>query len=104
MRLLADENMPRDVVAALRRAGHDVVWIREQAPASSDQHMLETAQAEQRIVLTFELRVQHVFGAQDAQHDVLELKGDGSSDPRSQVRIVGDSHGCRSRAHPVLRV
>ena len=54
MRLLADENMPHDVVAALRRAGHDVTWIREQAPGSSDQHVLETAQAEQRIVLTFD--------------------------------------------------
>jgi predicted nuclease of predicted toxin-antitoxin system len=54
MRLLADENMPRDVVAALRRAGHDVAWVREQAPGSSDKHVLEMAQAEQRIVLTFD--------------------------------------------------
>jgi len=28
VRLLADENIPGDVVAALRLAGHDVAWIR----------------------------------------------------------------------------
>jgi len=27
MRFLADENFPGDVVVALRRQGHDVVWI-----------------------------------------------------------------------------
>ncbi len=54
MRLLADENLPHEVVAALRRGGHDVAWVREQMPGSSDQRLLEKAQAEQRIVLTFD--------------------------------------------------
>jgi predicted nuclease of predicted toxin-antitoxin system len=52
--LLADENLPHEVVAALRRGGHDVAWVREQMPGSSDQRVLEKAQAEQRIILTFD--------------------------------------------------
>lgn len=31
MRLLANENFPLDAVEALREAGHDVLWIREDA-------------------------------------------------------------------------
>ena len=33
-RLLADENVPGAVVAALRQQGHDVAWIHEDAPGS----------------------------------------------------------------------
>ena len=35
-RLLADENVPGAVVAALRHDGHDVAWIHEDAPGSPD--------------------------------------------------------------------
>ena len=36
MRILANENFPEDAVVALREAGHDVAWIRTEAPGSSD--------------------------------------------------------------------
>lgn len=32
MRILANENMPGDAVAALRVRGHDVVWVRTEMP------------------------------------------------------------------------
>lgn len=54
MRFLADENFPRDAVLALQQQGHDVVWIRLDAPGSSDQEILTRAQAEERIILTFD--------------------------------------------------
>lgn len=54
MRLLADENIPGDAVAALRAAGHDVAWIRTEAPGSPDQDVLSRAQQEGRILLTFD--------------------------------------------------
>jgi predicted nuclease of predicted toxin-antitoxin system len=54
MRILANENFPLDAVEALRQQGHDVAWIRTDAPGSSDQAVLERAQAEDRIVLTFD--------------------------------------------------
>ena len=54
MRFLADENFPLDAVEALRQSGHDVAWIRSDAPGIADPQVLERAQAENRIVLTFD--------------------------------------------------
>lgn len=54
MRFLANENVPGSAVAALRTAGHDVVWIRTSAPGSTDQDVLARAAREERILLTFD--------------------------------------------------
>jgi predicted nuclease of predicted toxin-antitoxin system len=54
MRLLANENFPGDAIAALRVAGHDVVWMRDRSPGASDQAVLQLAQAQNRILLTFD--------------------------------------------------
>ena len=52
MRLLADENVPGPVVAALRARGADVFWARESLAGSDDAVILEIAQREQRVVVT----------------------------------------------------
>ena len=54
MRLLANENFPLDAVEALREAGHDVAWIREDAHGMADDKILLRAQEENRIVVTFD--------------------------------------------------
>jgi predicted nuclease of predicted toxin-antitoxin system len=54
MRILADENFPGDAVTALRERGHDVLWVRTVAPGVSDREVLARAQAEDRIVITFD--------------------------------------------------
>jgi predicted nuclease of predicted toxin-antitoxin system len=54
MRLLANENFPGDAVSALRNRGHDVFWVRTQAPGSSDQEVLARAVREDRVLLTFD--------------------------------------------------
>ena len=54
MRLCANENVPEDCVAGLRRSGHDVLWIREAAPGSSDAAVLSRARDEERILITFD--------------------------------------------------
>jgi len=54
MRFLANENFPADAVVALRARGHDVAWIRIDAPGSADREILERAQAEGRILVTFD--------------------------------------------------
>ncbi len=54
MRFLADENFPFDAVSALRDVGHDVVWIRESTPGIDDEEVLNRAEIEERIVLTFD--------------------------------------------------
>jgi predicted nuclease of predicted toxin-antitoxin system len=54
MRLLVNENFPGDAVSALRQRGHDVVWVREDAPGSRDSEVLVAAQVQDRILITFD--------------------------------------------------
>jgi predicted nuclease of predicted toxin-antitoxin system len=54
MRFLANENIPGAAIEALRAVGNDVVWIRVDAPGSSDPQVLARAAREQRILLTFD--------------------------------------------------
>ena len=54
MRLLADENFPGSAVQALREAGHDIVWIRSEAPGASDHQVLVRAQDDARLLVTFD--------------------------------------------------
>ena len=52
MRLLADENIPKLAVKALRDRGHDVAWVRQDAPGIPDQEVLSLGQEESRLLLT----------------------------------------------------
>ena len=54
MDFLINENVPAAVVDALDEKGHDVTWIRTATPGLSDIEVLETAQKEKRILLTFD--------------------------------------------------
>jgi predicted nuclease of predicted toxin-antitoxin system len=54
MRFLADENFPGFSVLRLRGAGHDVAWIGEDMPGSSDRLVLHKATLEARVLLTFD--------------------------------------------------
>lgn len=52
MRLLANEKLPRAAVEALRALGHDVLWIAENCPSVRDEHVLDLAVRESRLLLT----------------------------------------------------
>jgi len=54
MRFLANENVPLDAVSALRETGHDIVWVRTDAPGSSDEDILARAVSEERVLITFD--------------------------------------------------
>lgn len=54
LRLLADENFPGHAVLALREDGHDVAWIRQDAPGMSDVDVLGRARREGRTLMTFD--------------------------------------------------
>ena len=54
MHFLANGNFPLDAVEAIRKLGHDVIWIRTDSPAAKDREILQRAVNEQRIVLTFD--------------------------------------------------
>jgi predicted nuclease of predicted toxin-antitoxin system len=52
VKFLVDECCDAPLVASLRQAGHDVVFVKESAPGASDEIVLQRAAAEERILLT----------------------------------------------------
>ena len=52
MKILADENLARDLVAWLRASGHDVLYAAEASPGESDPTWATRAEQEERILLT----------------------------------------------------
>lgn len=54
MRFLADENFPASALRALEDAGHDVVWVRTEAPGRGDPEVLAWAAREERLLITFD--------------------------------------------------
>jgi predicted nuclease of predicted toxin-antitoxin system len=54
MRVLANENFPGEAVEALRSRGHDVAWVRTDSPGSSDEEVIRRAEAEARVLITFD--------------------------------------------------
>lgn len=54
MRILANETFPGEAVDALRDRGHDMAWVRMDAPGSTDAEVLARAQAESRLLVTLD--------------------------------------------------
>ena len=54
MRLLADENIPLKAVQIFRNNGHDILSISESQPQTPDEDILELAEKDARIILTFD--------------------------------------------------
>jgi len=54
MRLLGDENFPKVIVIELRNEGHDVFWARTDCAGCNDKTLLDIAESQSRILLTFD--------------------------------------------------
>ncbi|MBL8747381.1 MAG: DUF5615 family PIN-like protein [Phycisphaerae bacterium] len=54
MRFLANENIPALLVELLSIRGHDVGWIRRDAPGAKDAEVLRRSAAENRVLITFD--------------------------------------------------
>jgi predicted nuclease of predicted toxin-antitoxin system len=52
IKLLADENVSRELVTLLRSRGYDVLWIREYKRGIDDIAVIELAQEKERILIT----------------------------------------------------
>jgi predicted nuclease of predicted toxin-antitoxin system len=53
-RFLADENVPGDAVHAVRSHGYDIAWVHELSPSASDDVVLQSAEREDRTLVTFD--------------------------------------------------
>jgi predicted nuclease of predicted toxin-antitoxin system len=71
MRLLADENIPRKIVDRISENGHNILWIKDTAPRSSDDRILSIAEADERIILTFD----RDFGQLVCERKLLATQG-----------------------------
>lgn len=90
MNFLADENVRKDVVNALRRAGNDVHWIQEESPGIDDTDVLARAVAENRVLITFD---KGDFGAlvfRDGQpaHGIILFRVTAASPTELVTKIV----------------
>jgi len=120
MRILADENVARDIVTWLRSSGHDVLFAAEIAPGAADIRWAELAEREQRVILTFDKDFgELVFRGGLTSHGVVLLRLDNLPVPAILARlqdvwsvveanparrfIVITEKGVRVRAMPTAR-
>lgn len=62
MRILADENIPFSVVKFLKKEGYDVVTLYDlNKRGISDMEVVETAEKDDRIILTLDLDFGHMY-------------------------------------------
>jgi predicted nuclease of predicted toxin-antitoxin system len=54
VRIEANENFPKETVEALRARGHDVRWARTESPDASDVQILQRAEADGCLLITFD--------------------------------------------------
>ena len=76
MKLLANENVPKASVLLLRELGYDITSIGEDRPSITDESVIDIAQSEGRLIITFdrdygELIFKHNY---KPEHGVLYLR------------------------------
>ncbi len=89
MQLLANENFPKASVVLLREMGYDVVSIGEDNPGITDQSVMDIAESEQRLILTFDRDYGELIYKHDYKPEagVLYLRLEQFS-PEEPARIV----------------
>lgn len=100
MRILADENIPRQIVHALRERSHDVDWVLERRPGASDHDVLMWARKEERAILTFDKDFRDwAFRSQEPMPDGCILLQIEPADPifvaRRTLESLADRSDCR---------
>jgi len=96
MRLLLNENIPLASVRALREAGHDVLAITEYSPGITDQEVLQLAQRENRIVVTFDRDYGELIYRRGlpVPNGILYLR----FSPKTPLELLPTSNSCRQTA------
>jgi predicted nuclease of predicted toxin-antitoxin system len=101
VRFLADENVGLHTIEVLRRLGHDVASIREEAAGSTDEQVLARASADARVLLTFdkdfgELAFRWGLAATSG---VILIRVRGSADAVSAAVVAALDAGDRWEGH-----
>ena len=93
MRILADANMHEKVVALLRGAGHDVVWVREEQPRALDPNVLAWATREDRLLITFDKDFGELTQRRQlaAPHGIILFRIPDEVPPNESVALVAQN-------------
>lgn len=96
LRLLADENIAGAIVSRLRQHGHDVLWVAADLPGAEDSDLIDRAQADGRIIMTFDKDFGELaFRKRLSAASGIILFRLQASDPGAAAQIVVDSLGAR---------
>lgn len=80
MKLLADENIEREFIEALRTSGFDIISVAESFVGSSDDEILEIAKSKNAVILTYDTDFgELVFRFSLQSHGVILLRLHGLS-------------------------
>ncbi|MBL9095718.1 MAG: DUF5615 family PIN-like protein [Alphaproteobacteria bacterium] len=90
MRILADSNVQKSTVVALRLDGHDVAWVMERESDPGDRAILEEAFRSRRVLVTVDKGFGRLVVAERRSHAGLVLL-DETKRPGAQAEIV---RGC----------
>lgn len=79
MNLLADANIEAMVVRWLRSLGHDVVWASDLPPSTPDTELVEIANNEGRVLVTYDRDFgEIVFYRKQITHGIALLRSEAS--------------------------
>ena len=87
MRILADENISRAIVLAIRLLEHEVVWITETNPGIPDSAVAEIAVTDCDLLLTFDKNLASAV-ARSKICGVMLLRLDGTSAKQAASKVV----------------
>ena len=80
MNFVADEGIDRPIVESLRDADHTVWYVAEMSPSISDEEVLQLANNQQAVLLTFDKDFgELVFRQSQATHGIVLLRVHGLS-------------------------
>jgi predicted nuclease of predicted toxin-antitoxin system len=89
LRLIVDECCQTSTVAALRSAGHDVIYVRHSAPGISDEEVAAWALADDRILITEDYDFGGLVVRLDVRLPALVILAPAKGEPELRpVRLV----------------
>lgn len=96
MKILADENVEREFIEALRKADFDVLSVRESYTGAADDEILQIAVDEQAVIMTYDTDFgELVFRFDLPSHGVILLRVHGLSlaeKTQLMIRVIRE-HG-----------